>query len=120
MSCLAKQMKESLDAQQPDRRLDSDINNQKAVMIISYILIGIDLILILSIVFMRKRIQLAIGIIKESGLLGGLCAGLLIYNNRKSNCCNAFHYRLPHCHFFDVADFLGLLDCGYSLFGIGW
>jgi hypothetical protein len=60
-------MEATLAAQAPDRRLGSDINNQKAVQIVSYILIAVDVILILTVAFLRKRIRLAIGIIKESG-----------------------------------------------------
>jgi hypothetical protein len=67
MYTLAQTMKATLDTQQPDKRLDSDINNQKAVLIISYGLIGIDVLLILAVLFLRKRIQLAVGIIKEAG-----------------------------------------------------
>lgn len=64
---VAQQMAADLEAQVPAKRLDSDINNQKAVQIVSYILIGIDVLLILAVAFLRKRIQLAIGVIKESG-----------------------------------------------------
>lgn len=60
-------MKTTLDNQVPAKRLDSDVTNQKAVQILAYILVAVDIIMIAFVLFMRTRIKLAIGIIKESG-----------------------------------------------------
>jgi uncharacterized membrane protein YkgB len=59
-------MKDDLNDMPEEQRLDSDVRNQRVVAGFGYLLIVVSVILLILLIWMRNRIALAIGIIKES------------------------------------------------------
>lgn len=60
------ELKKELSDTPVQQRLDSDIRNQRVVEAFGYIFIVVSVVLLILLVWMRNRIALAIGIIKES------------------------------------------------------
>eukprot|EP00727_Mastigamoeba_balamuthi_P003784 m51a1_g13402 putative gcn20-type atp-binding cassette protein (2078) ;mRNA; f:15730-23292 len=133
-------LKTRLEKTPADQRLDADVNRQKALEISAYVFLGIDVILVFIVFALRKRIQLAIGIIKESSRALGsmpstfffpfftclLHAAFLAYwvlvfcylstaatvpNNVQAAKSTVYGYKVDH-----LVRYLGI----YHLFGLFW
>jgi hypothetical protein len=59
-------MKHKINDTPKDQRVDTDERNQQVVQYFSYILIAFCIILLILLIWMRNRVRLAIGIIKEA------------------------------------------------------
>lgn len=58
--------KTDLDEIPEDERLDNEVRNKNALLVTGFIFLGIFLIMVILLIWMRRRISLAIGIIKEA------------------------------------------------------
>lgn len=72
-------MKQTLSGIPDQEELSSHVRNKNALVITSYAFLGIDVVLLILLIWMRRRIQLAIGIIKEATKAIGAIPSLVVF-----------------------------------------
>lgn len=76
---LAWKKRQDLSELPKEERLDDDVKNERAVRITSYVFMAIDIILLLLLLWMRRRIALAIGIIKQASKAIGAMPSIIAF-----------------------------------------
>jgi choline transporter-like protein 2/4/5 len=79
LQCLGNKEKAYLDSLPPDQVLSSQRHNELALRVSGYIFISITAIALLLLLWMRSRIRLAIGIIKEATKAIGAMPSILFF-----------------------------------------